>query len=134
MPAVTTSMHDYLRSARAGIVGGVAITAVYCFIAVLSTPRPSNGDLAAFAGLVIGFATICALLVAGAVVWARDGEPLAAALLSGLFSGAVVAFIAEVIVNGWPQGEESHGVLVMTVAAMFLGSLVGAMCWVGARR
>lgn len=134
MPEGNSWKRDYFRAVRAGVIGAVAITAIYCFIAVLSTPRPSNGDLVAFSALVIGFAVACALIVSAAIVWARDGEPLAAALVGGVISGAAVAFAAELVVAGWPQGEESHGVLVTTVAATFFGALVGAMCWVPGRR
>lgn len=135
MPAVNTWMHDYLRSARAGIIGGVAITAVYCFIAVLSTPRPSNGDLAAFAAVVVGIAAGCALLAAAAVLWARAGMRLLAALLAGLLGGPAVAFLAQLVLDGVPQGEgDTDRLMVASIASGLLGALVGAMCWVGARR
>lgn len=134
MPQGGTWKHDYLRSARAGIIGGAVITLVYCVIAVLSTPRPTNSEITQFGGVVIGLSVVCALVAATAVLLTEEVSRLPAALLGGAAAGAVVAFVAELVVSGWPQGEESHGVLVMTIAATLFGALVGAICWVAARR
>ncbi|MFS3130402.1 hypothetical protein ACLM5J_18515 [Nocardioides sp. Bht2] len=135
MPQSNSTTIDYLRSARAGILGGLAVTTIYCLILIRSTPRPSNSEVTSFAALVVALTVCCALLASGAAVTARAGVRLLGAFLAGLLGGPAFALAAQFVLDGVPQGEgDTDRFLVGGIAAALFGALVGAMCWVGGRR